>query len=73
VTPSIIWLSVISMTSDMGDFMPIITPFKEEAECEEKTEQAVAIFEQQIQAAEGEWETHWDCQFFSMNPIRYGF
>jgi len=73
VTPSIIWLSIISMTSNLGDFQPIITPFQEEAECREKTEQAVEIFSSQLRSAKGDWETHWDCEFLQIPPANYGF
>jgi hypothetical protein len=73
MSPTIIWLSVMTMTSDLGDFEPIITPFQEEDVCNEKTQEAAEVFGRQMQSAQAEWEIQWSCEFFQMPPAQYGF
>lgn len=69
----IIWLSVISMTSDQGRYHPIVTPFESEEECIEETAKVVESFGERIQVEDGEWFTYGTCEIFLTPPASFGF
>lgn len=73
LTPTIIWLSVISMTTELGDYQPIITPFKDEDVCNEKTLETVGIFEKQAENVGADRAFEWSCEWFQIPPRQYGF
>lgn len=73
MSPTIIWLSVMTMTSDLGHYEPIITSFQEEDVCNERTKEAAEIFGMQLQSEDAEWEIKWSCEFFQIPPAQYGF